>query len=95
MSKTNIYTALCVELGPAGIKGTTWIDTVHADPGTSLATIRARAIEACADEWGMNPASGDIHCIGLARGEIDFVLWHDPADEVQTMNGPKTLDDAP
>ena len=92
MSKTNIYTAFCQQ---ADGGGTIWISTVHADPGASLETIRRRALEACAEDWGMNPASGDIHCLGIARGNVPLVFWHDLEGEEQPMGGLQTMEDSP
>jgi hypothetical protein len=66
------YLAFCQQ--PDG-QGTIWIDHVS---GVTLEDAMQEAREACATDWGCDPA--DVHCLGLIEGKATVAHWQDIAD---------------
>ena len=74
------YTAFCQQ---SDGRGTIWIDTVEVedDPQDCDATIEAAKLaarEACANDWGWD--FDDVHCLGLAVGNVEIAEWEDLND---------------
>jgi hypothetical protein len=82
MAEMKTHTAWCQE---ASGTGTIWIGKVQAPAGTTLDSIRLSAIRACAIDWGWDIEQEDnIHCLGIARGNVDLVYW----DDIDEGGGP-------
>jgi len=90
MSTINTYTAWCQE---AGGTGTIWISSFDRPPGETLESLRLLAIEKCAVDWDWSDRKEDIHCLGIARGEIDLIFWEDIDEEGGPMGGLKSMED--
>lgn len=93
MAEIKTYTAWCQQSNGTG---TIWIGKVDAPSGTTLDSIRLSAIQACAIDWGWDgEQEGDIHCLGIARGDVDLVYW----DDIDEGGGPlgqlASMEDAP
>jgi hypothetical protein len=63
------YTAFCQGVGGSG---TIWIDMVVA-PSVELAIPLAKG--ACAADWDCPP--DDVHCLGIAEGNVNILHWED------------------
>ena len=80
------YTAFCQA---SDGRGTIWIDTVGVpslgpdpeitDAGAQIEAAKLVARIACADAWGCDP--DDVHCLGLAKGDVEIVDWEDLNDD--------------
>jgi hypothetical protein len=68
---THKFTAFCQQ---ADGKGTIWIGTVEVEEN-SCTVAAAAAREECAAAWGYDPE--EVHCLGLAVGDVDIVYWED------------------
>ena len=63
------YTAwCCMKEG----NGTIWISSSEA---TNPEQAQANAIAECAEDWQCDPA--DIHCLGIAAGDVEILHWND------------------
>jgi len=65
------FTAFCQETSG---KGTIWIGPVEVAENDCEKAI-AEAREVCASEWDMDVE--EVHCLGLAVGDVDIVYWED------------------
>lgn len=63
------YTAFCQN---ASGEGTIWIDTIEAPDIMTACTIAERA---AADDWDC--AADEVHCLGLAAGDVEILHWED------------------
>lgn len=72
MNKT--YTAFFQETTG---EGTIWIDTVQA---ATLEDAKVEARAKCLTDWGDSFAPEDIHCLGIAAGEVNILHWEDICD---------------
>uniref|UniRef100_A0A6M3M272 Uncharacterized protein n=1 Tax=viral metagenome TaxID=1070528 RepID=A0A6M3M272_9ZZZZ len=73
MSDRKQYTAFCQQ---SDGKGTIWIDTVTASgPMDAIGEARAK----CANDWEYDVE--DVHCLGLATGNVEIVYWEDLNDD--------------
>ena len=63
------YTAFCQQTDG---RGTIWISDVEA---SSISEAAQNARDLCATEWGYE--FHDVHCLGLAEGDINIVHWED------------------
>ena len=63
------YTAFCQS---ADGTGTIWISALEAACEVAAMT---KARSQCADEWGYD--IDDVHCLGLAAGDVDILHWCD------------------
>lgn len=72
------FTVFCQE---ASGHGTIWIDTVtlpeYNYEDVPIALIEEKAKEACREAWGYPPDGIDIHCMGIAEGDITIHMWDD------------------
>ena len=66
------YTVFCQESSGTG---TIWIDMLTADKTTTMESIAARARKKCARDWECDPE--DVHCLGVARGNVQIAYWED------------------
>ena len=72
------YTAFCQQVDGGG---TIWIDTVEVasmgeDAMIDAAKLAART--ACAGDWEWD--FDNVHCLGLAKGDVQIVTWEDIGD---------------
>lgn len=70
----NTYTAFCQQ---ANGRGTIWIEKVEA--ATTEEAIEV-ARQSCADAWEYDDVE-DVHCLGLATGDIQIVHWEDQCED--------------
>jgi hypothetical protein len=72
------YTVFCCQ---ADAQGTTHIDSVEAPDLTSA--IQAGR-EQCLRDWTAGPTGTltleDIHCLGIAEGDVTILHWEDPSE---------------
>lgn len=69
------FTAFCQQ---SNGKGTIWISRVEVE-GDDVAEAAEAAIKACAEDWDCDEE--DVHCLGLAVGDVDIVYWSDLNDD--------------
>ena len=65
------FTAFCQD---ADAQGTIWINPVEA---SDIEAAKAAAIAGCAVDWGYD--EDDIHCLGIAAGDVEILHWEDQA----------------
>jgi len=77
-TSTSTYTVFCCQ---AGGQGTTHIDTVEA---TDLPSAILADREQCLRDWNGSETGSlsldEIHCLGVAEGDIQILHWKDPPD---------------
>lgn len=80
------YTFFCQE---SGNLGTIHIDTVEA---ADLDSAILAGREQCINDWNGNAEGevkpftlADIHCLGVAAGDITILHWEDQVDQSQTF----------
>lgn len=66
-----VFTVFCQE---ASGRGTIHIDSLDA-PDIEAAILAAK--QCCIDDWGTQYTLDDIHCLGVAAGDIDILHWQD------------------
>ena len=66
------FTAFCQQ---SNGHGTIWISTVEAE---SVEAAIGQAVADCASDWGYDES--DVHCLGLAAGDVDILCWEDIGD---------------
>jgi hypothetical protein len=77
------FTAWCQQ---SDGRGTIWISTVEIEQAEDITSdediesAKLAAREACAADWGADDCS-DIHCLGLAKGDVQIVSWNDLGDD--------------
>ena len=67
-----LYTAFCCE---NTIGGTIWIDTIEVPFDCDVIAATDIARQVCADCWEYN--IDDVHCLGLAEGNVNILYWED------------------
>lgn len=72
------FTAWCQQ---SDGRGTIWIGSIELETdGDYLPYAKLMAREACAADWGADDCS-DIHCLGLAMGNVEIIDWEDLNDD--------------
>ena len=69
-----IYTAFCTDRDQQPT--TVWIDTVECPDGTLIPDVETMARQQCRENWEYDNIEL-IHCLGLAKGDVEIVMWED------------------